>query len=449
MNQFNSNEKFSKIKEYNLLPFIFLFFVMLTMHSVLVIYGDDNHYTSNVLIDYDNSMKKFLSFRYYNWSSRTVVELFMALILKLNFWVWKILDVIVVCILVLSISSIFGNNNSKWINWTIVGLFLVYKFSDMSTAGWGATTLNYLWPLSFGMYSLAILTKIYRDEKVKIYEYILAFLFAIYALNVEQMCAILVVTYLCFSIIIFLKNKKNIFPMLLVILSVIELIYIMVSPGNSQRTLIEQTRYLPQFPMFSFLDKITLGICNTFYRYIFTVSLPFILLSITLMVYIWKKYEETFYRIFGGLPLVSVVIFNFFRNYFYPEFGNKINELNTIQPISMFNFYKPSTYLFLSIIIVIVIVLFVDVYLIFENNTKTLIVLGILILGFGSHIIMGFSPTVFASSTRTFLFSDFALILSELMILIKMKSEIKGKSIEFIWFLIGFFAVINYMNMIV
>ncbi|CAG9704379.1 hypothetical protein [Clostridium neonatale] len=120
---------------------------------------------------------------------------------------WKVLNIASLMLLAVSISKLLVGKNARRYNWIIVALVLAYPFKDMSTAGWAATTINYTWPLSLGLYSLIIVKKILKNENIKWYEYILSIIALIYAINVEQMCAILLAIYVPITIYLMIKRK--------------------------------------------------------------------------------------------------------------------------------------------------------------------------------------------------------------------------------------------------
>ncbi len=461
-------EKTKNIIKKKYLPFVVLFVLMLILHSVFVVYGDDTFFST--LLE-GSTMYEVLKLRYLTWSSRTIIEFLLICILQLDFWVWKILDCFIVIILAMSLSKIINYNKSTLLDWAIVLMILIYDFHEMITAGWAATTLNYLWPFTLGIYSLVILFKMLRDEKIMPYEYVLSLFAAIIALNVEQMCVILIVSYIFICCYLF-SIKKNIkFPLILTLVGLAELIYILTSPGNKNRTLVEWGVYLPEFKMLTFIDKVTLGFASTMQNYFLNISLVYICLTTLIAIFIWKKYIDKIYRILGTIPFLLVVIFNITNYNIFVKINEKLNmpiilkighfcaflddkiffDINDrmqsaklTQPIHLDNFTQISAYLPIIIFILALTILIIDIYLIFENKLETIIVIGIILIGIAARMIMGFSPTVFASNTRTFIYTDFSFIITCILMLRKMIYQKDYKYIKLIYFILGVFAIINY-----
>ncbi len=476
MGDFDLVSKILKDEESNTLlkhrytPFAVLFILMLILHSFFIVYGDDIWFKA--LLD-DKTLPAVIFERYQIWTSRTVIEIMLISLLQLNFWVWKILDCIIVMLLAFSLSKIINYNKNLLLDWGIVLFLLIYNFQEMFTAGWAATTLNYLWPFTFGAYTLSIIFKVIREEEVKKHEYVLASLSAIVSVNAEQLCALSIVTYTVISIYLFVTKKKYKFSLFLLAISLSSLLYIFINPGNKERAIVER-RYMPDFGMLTFIDKVTLGFTSTMQYYLLEISLVFICLAIIMGLYVWKKYRDKTYRLIAILPFSLVVLFTITSDSFFVKLNEKLNmpiflEIGKIftflddkvffnindkmqnvtiaQPINVDNFYKISSYVPLLILIFALILLILNIYLIFENKVEALIVVGILLLGIGARMIMGFSPTVFASSTRTYIYSDFAFILTSILMLRKMIYENDLKYIKLIYIILGICAFLNYARL--
>ena len=60
--------------------------------------------------------------------------------------------------------------------WFVTGLVLLYPFADMASAGWIATTTNYLWPLWGVLVIGMVLEQLRCGRKVPVWEAAAAFL---------------------------------------------------------------------------------------------------------------------------------------------------------------------------------------------------------------------------------------------------------------------------------
>lgn len=159
----------------------------------------------------------------------------------------------------------------------------------MSSAGWYATTLNYLWPLSLGLYSLIPIKNHLISKKDKLYKYILYFLSLIYACNQEQMCLIIFSIYLLFTIYFIYKKNISKFIILQLIISFISLIFILTCPGNNLRNISETQTWYPAFENFNLISKAFIGIITTTYLLFYKSNFIILLLSLIIPISIFKN----------------------------------------------------------------------------------------------------------------------------------------------------------------
>ena len=99
-----------------------------------------------------------------------------------------------------SIMKIFSNKRSSVMSWLVCALVLCLPGHLHHSAGWIATTLNYAWVASLGLFVMIPVKKIMVNEKIAWYEYIFYFGAMIYATNQEQMCLILLIVYFSFAV---------------------------------------------------------------------------------------------------------------------------------------------------------------------------------------------------------------------------------------------------------
>ena len=100
--------------------------------------------------------------------------------------------------------------NKKQMNLMILWIVLLYPYERMSTAGWAATTVNYVWPLSLGLFSLLSIRKMWDGEKINFLSGFFYVISSIFACNQELCCGILLITYLFFAVILTVRDKKKV-----------------------------------------------------------------------------------------------------------------------------------------------------------------------------------------------------------------------------------------------
>ncbi|NTM20478.1 hypothetical protein HQ712_13785, partial [Enterococcus faecium] len=132
----------------------------------------------------------------------------------------------------------------------------------MGETGWRATTLNYQWPVTFCLLVFYPFYQLLRDEKINMKIYWISIPLLIFSANQEQ---VNVCFFALTSIVtVYLLFKKNYSYKLLVfsVISFIELIFSLTTPGNSVRATQEVGRWFPQYEHFNFLNKLDLGISS-------------------------------------------------------------------------------------------------------------------------------------------------------------------------------------------
>ena len=405
-------------------PFLVMFIILFVCHFTFKLnFGDDVFFKN---INY-KEIFSWLSSRYNGWSSRVIIEFTLVSMLKLPSFVWCALNSMFIVLIAYSISRIFSIKN----NWIVVLSIMLYPLYEMKSAGWYATTINYIWPLSLGLFSLIPIKNYFENRNEKWYMNILYTLALIFACNQEQMCAIVFAFYLIFSIYYFVKNNKKVSLYLIfqLLLTLISLIFIFTCPGNDARKISETATWYPAFKSFRLIEKTYLGFASTFVNSVYIINLPLLVLSILLSIFIFKKTKQEIIRAISIIPTLLFTLISIFPNILnsiFPHvysfiqsceiYGNSINNISVgLQSISIFGigvvFYASILYL---------------IFKVFDKNEKWLYCL-IVLAGLSSRIIMGFSPTLYASSMRTFIFYDFSIIIVIIAILEKYFRNINKK----------------------
>ena len=360
--------------------------------------------------------------RYNTWSSRVFIEFVLIEVLKSKV-LWAIIQSLMMGLLAYSISKLFIKAELKSkLNPIICALILTYPINMLTLIGWGASTVNYIWPLATCLYALIPIKKYYNNEKIKWFEYPIYICALLFACNMEQTCAILLGTYLLFMILLLVKNKK-IKPFMLVqlFLTIISVIFILKCPGNALRLKAETAGHFKDFSTLSLIEKVSLGFTSSVGDILkWTMNLSSIILCVSIAVYIFSEYKEKIYRTIAIIPLVFILslgVFLDFMQKIFPKLGSLSIAFQTPEVhLTTANINEIGS--FMPIIISIILFSFIALsILIIFKKIKGNIPLLIYIVGFCSRIIASFSSTVFMSAPRTILFFDFAMLIVSLLIL--------------------------------
>lgn len=407
-----------------------------------------NPETSEVI---EHPITGFVQERYFNWSSRVIIEFILCLTLKTSKYLWILLEALMVTIACYSISKIFVKDNKKENNVMLISMILIYPYTIMHQAGWAATTINYMWPLAMCLFALIPIKKIWYGEKIQLCEYPLYSIALLFAGNHEQASSLLVSFYILFTIIMIVRDRK-IKPYMIIqsILAIVSIIFILTCPGNYVRQQEEMRRFI-DFGMLTFLDKFVLGFTSTFGQIIANQNIVYTLLTSLLAIYVFSNYKEKLYRVIALVPVVSILVFGHLSSITFEMFPNleifyelltTKDVLLTVANCNKIYYTFPIIFTFMNFICIGVSLLLLTKK--YKNNIAVLIYLA----GLLSRVIMGFSPTVFVSKTRTMIFFDFAMIIISFLIWQELKKK-ETKSINYISGIIKLTAAIQYLNVLV
>lgn len=402
------------------------------------------------------SVLNFVKMRYQTWTSRILIETLIGVILLKSRFVWVILNTLMMTILGYSILKLFVKNDDKSLVWMTICFILLYPLNKIASCDWGAGSMNYTWPLAMLLFSAISIKKICNEEKIAKYQYPLYSLALIFACNQEQSCAIALGAYFVFTFLYILKHKK-VHPFFIIqcILILLSLAFVATCPGNYARKSNEISTYYADFASFSMLDKISLGLTATVNQLLLNTNVVFLVFSLVTTVYIFKQYKNNLYRAISLVPFVACLAFGVLKDIvckMYPYFGIfceiLMKEDTMLNAENYLNFIN-----FLPLVLAFVILgsMLLNILLIFKN-LKSNVAIVIFLLGVMSRMALGFSPTVFASTDRTFLFFEFALIIISVLIWQEFmketdKSQIKTRS-RLATF-IAVLAVLQYVHTII
>jgi len=375
------------------------------LHFFLPIIGDDTYFMAAAQTP---DLLNWLWHRYNGWSSRVIIESFLLIIAN-SFLLWKIINIILILLLYYLFVKIFADQHDNTTCWVCAFCILLYPFWHMNSAGYMTTTVNYLWPLVFAFISGYGMKKSFLNKKIQIWEYPIYISSLLYASNIEQMNVLLLLIITLLFLYSSFQKRIDYYLLLQLLIVAAMLIFILTCPGNASRYSSEVLSWYPDYGMLGFIEKLQLGYSSTLAHFIVSPNIVFTTFCILLYISIHIQYSNILYKVIAAIPLLVYILFVIF-NIFYSYDSNIIYWIRKIQGVknatSIIN-YAPLLILGLCSILCI----FVSIYLCFKNDRlKALFCIMFIIFGLSSRIVMGFSPTIWASSYRTFIFIYFVFI---------------------------------------
>jgi len=412
----------------------FLFLILVTL--VLLVAQIWMHPGTNDDLSYrtvlgEKSLWDFLQDRYLTWSSRVVIEAVMIPLAAANPWVWRVLNIFVILLLVWNTGDLFAikKEDSLKAQGIFFALTWIIPFGSLFSAGWITTTTNYLWALSFGMLALRPVKHFLLDEKCALWEDILCPICMIYAANMEQMGAILFGIYLVFGIYLLITKKKiPFYHVFLFGLAAASLVFILCAPGNGSRNRQEIERFFPEFADMSLGQKLLMGFLENSHYYISgghdRVCIVFAVFSAVLLVCFGLREREKnagkarFWKwCVAAVPFLSYLLFaHVFHFLLYtvhiPRARNLLGVMNENRQVPGQSYFSaPMIGIQVAAYLVVFGCVAVTICFLHGKSKETLLELLILAAGFASRLILGFSPTIYASGDRTALFCSMAILI--------------------------------------
>lgn len=434
---------FLNVVKSNYFPFLVLFLLLIVFHSTMHLSFGDDLFFSKVLDE--NNLFDYLISRYQTWSSRLINEFFLITIGRYPI-LWGFLDSVIITFGAYIISYLFSNR-SYLSNIVICALILCLPIYLYCSAGFIATTIGYFWIGFIGMYSFVGIKKICAKQKIRPYEYVFYFLAILFASCHEQMCAIMTVTFAVFLVFNIIKTKKvNWYLLTALLINIASIIFILTCPGNFIRLEEETQRWFPAFENLNLLTKINIGFDYTMYEFVLRPTIIFMLLLIGITFLLFYQHKNISIRLLSFLPILVVLFFAFFINLICKNNESLTEVRNTIMSYGVGLEYDSNLAFIPTLVyMVVLVILFVSLMFVCSTTKERLLVSFIFALGFGSRMMMSFSPTNWASSTRTFFFMYISLI--AILLMMWQKIEISKYKIPAIT-LIGVCSLASYIWMV-
>jgi hypothetical protein len=267
------------------------------------------------------------------------------------------------------------------------------------------------------------------------------------ACNQEQCCALLFGFLILFNIYYFLKNKK-IHPLLIIylLITILGLVIILMCPGNYVRVDNEIVAWFKDFRDLSLIDKILLSINNTFEMLLGRANYIVIGFYAILSYFFYKKknYKLLIVAILFTIGALLIPYLNIFRiNVLYN--AKHLADINVI-PILQLGAKSYKASIVISCVYTLGTLLLLYNVPFKKSKYMKLFMPIMFIAALLSRFIIGFSPTMFASSFRTGIYMNFIIVMLVPLILSYMKLTYKDKMNVLImlsvilvgkWFVVG------------
>ena len=376
---------------------------------------------------------------YFHWSSRIIIE-FILMFFSQHFLLWKFANSLFMTLGVCLLCDYIFKNITKEKLLLVFSIYCLVPLTVMGESGWLATTLNYHWPWIGILIAFYPFLKRIRGEECPLLISILSLICLFFSANHEQfnLC------YFCLTFIvsIYLFRKKRYAHKLIYfsLLSLVEFLLSILSPGNENR-LIHEIHRLPQYQNFGFINKLDLGIASFGKPFFLDFNVLFLILFSLIFWLGYKNSSNLYQKILLGFPLIlNLIIYigTTIPKGFLQFSGNgrtliwNTEHLNTIFSVegTKLSLYYPGTWRATFLILFLSICLCIGIWQSFNERDLKIFAVLLYWMAFFSRIMLGFSPTVWASGIRAYYIVYMVGLILVLMLLKELSKIINLKRFE-------------------
>lgn len=205
------------------------------------------------------SLWEFLSFRYFNWTGRIPIEFALVLVSQ-HVWLWKMLNLLSLIVLAYSITALAHSSTSVTSPRLALVAFLILLTTPdvlLWSAWWLTGSVNYLWPTAAGALALSIYFNTKPPRAWRAIVAVFCGAFASFSEQVGILIFILVSVSICWR---YRENTAQPWHYVFALVISLSLIVALTAPGNSNRFVAEQLRWFPDFANMGWVDKANIGL---------------------------------------------------------------------------------------------------------------------------------------------------------------------------------------------
>ena len=396
------------------LPFALLFVVLLIWHLRMKNdIGDDSWFRA-ILSGQGNPLEalgQYLGQRYNNWTSRLASEAIVVTVTHAPM-LWRVLDSLILTGIPALMLVLLNARGGVVTAWAACALMLLYPLRIFGTAGWITTTIFYAWPFFFGLIAMIPFARALRGRSVRPVMAIPCLPALLIACNNEQLCLMLLGMGVVICGVIVSEKRK--LPALLAIevaVMLAALVFVFTCPGNWNRSMLETETWFPEFKALSFLVKFELGYSSTGYLLLLEGVWLFVLFCALIAANVWRRSRRPWDRAIALVPVVACLVLEVIPALvrqpipFVVALKGRLTSTGTGFSIS-----APSTWLPDLLLLAVFACVVYGMATAYREPSGRILAISLLLVGLATRVMIGFSPTIWASMGRTAAFLYFALM---------------------------------------
>lgn len=326
--------------------------------------------------------------RYFTWSSRLFIES-LTMFLSVHEYIFPYLSFFAT-LLLLSVSRYLSPAHPFI---PAVLLFIFFPITVFVGAGPIPTYINYVFPVSLLVFAL------YYRQNSNVFIRVISLLLFVFSIMQEQLA---VYAFLWFLGTLYKESRINRiskWSVLYAVISFIGVISVLFAPGNMLRIEQEIANWFPTFHDLNILQKITLGILETGHTTLMISKTSVFAVGFICILFLVAMVKRKYF----SLALTTIVGFMMF-----------MTRMNLQSPLNLFFSISTEVKEAQSIILnsvsmsavagyfIVFLLLFVALYMVTDKEYRFWI-LYLFFIGISGRMMVSFSPTIYASGSRTML----------------------------------------------
>lgn len=428
-------KRLTVMRKKNLFSALFLGLIFIAFFAVccMINYSDgDDAFFLNTISKH-SSFSDFVVYLTGTMNGRIGATMILWIVFSRSIWIWRILNALVMTAYVyfMSRTVCLINREITILNATIIsaGSFGIMSIGVLGySCLWITGSINYLWPLTFAFIGLQpIISTLFYARRISYLEILVCSVFGLFScIMQEQIAAVMLgITVAASFAVGFCKRRMPLYQLIMLFLILCAIIWLLLCPVTRERSVKEIAKWFPEYSSLSFGQHFFVTIQWMAHslahdlRYAMLIISSFIAVS---LIRTNRKILSAFSWLLSIICIVPAMLpkfkdvglenLNFAKKVVHTP---KITDLTQIQLLTMIFW------------IIVAVAMFAIVILYFKGTGHKVVSALIFSAGIASFAIMYFSPTIYASGSRTlFVCAAMFVLLSQLVV-----SECKKKIIDF------------------
>jgi hypothetical protein len=337
-----------------------------------------------------------------------------------------------------SISSI---SNIKHVLSYLILAVAIISYSILPDVGLCSVSINYIWPLACGIFFISVLKNIYIDKKnVSLLKKIVCCFFLFFSCNAELMCGFLLI-FMFFSLLYAAVNNEKIDKFVLISLAIIliGLFIHLLCPGNYERIFEDAGDYNKSFHKFSSLSFVQIFLYGLIGSFLGIKQTLFIEMFVVLLLLCGIKLKDKKVIIVSSIPVIIILAKEIFVG-FLPNSSVSLFITGFFSSSNIVRFFSsPDASILIAVTLFVLLLIFCSVeYVLYKYfNKRSFYYFNVILLtAFAIRLLFSWSPSMFTSQERTFVFTNYFILCLNMIIINSLLKdlEINNKLIKFITF---------------